>query len=66
MKEKRKKKYYNKRTNPEGNIHIWGLPYSEHSSFTELKSFIQHIKPKNIISTVGAKDIKEKLELLKQ
>jgi len=55
---------YTKRS--EGNIQIWGLPYSEHSSFTELKSFVQNVKPKNVISTVGSKDIKQTLNYLKQ
>lgn len=32
---------------------LYGLAYSEHSSFNELKCFIQHIKPKRIIATVN-------------
>ncbi|CAF0996744.1 unnamed protein product [Adineta steineri] len=45
------------------NITVYGFPYSEHSSFNELKFFIEYLKPKRIIPTVniGRANIRDKM-----
>lgn len=49
-----------------GSVSIYGIPYSEHSSFEELKNFIRVFKPKRVIPTVncGNKAEREEMKLL--
>ncbi|KAK4471418.1 hypothetical protein MN116_004847 [Schistosoma mekongi] len=39
------------------NVHIYGAPYSEHSSFLELKEFITRLRPAQVQPTVFGKSI---------
>ncbi|XP_053168035.1 DNA cross-link repair 1A protein [Hemicordylus capensis] len=48
-----------------GKITIYGIPYSEHSSFLEMKRFVQWLKPNKIIPTVNIGNWKARNEMEK-
>lgn len=38
----------------EGDVAVYGVPYSEHSSWTDLRACVAALKPKKIVPTVNA------------
>lgn len=47
-----------------GNLAIYEIEYSEHSSYNELKRFVQFINPNQVISTVPYSTKSEKTPLI--
>ena len=48
----------------EGRTRTYAIPYSEHSSYTELREFIKFLKPKKITPTVNAITPKDREKLV--
>ena len=47
------------------NITIYDLPYSEHSSYNELRRFVKFVRPKKVVPTVNIQDSKNMETLFK-
>eukprot|EP00184_Porphyridium_aerugineum_P006997 CAMPEP_0184696208 /NCGR_PEP_ID=MMETSP0313-20130426/3573_1 /TAXON_ID=2792 /ORGANISM="Porphyridium aerugineum, Strain SAG 1380-2" /LENGTH=462 /DNA_ID=CAMNT_0027154785 /DNA_START=306 /DNA_END=1694 /DNA_ORIENTATION=+ len=47
-----------------GQLKVYGVPYSEHSSFTDLTDWVSFLRPKRIEPTVGGKTEAEKLRMV--
>lgn len=47
-----------------GNLTVYSVPYSEHSSFTELVDCLATLKPKKIIPTVSVSKSQQQIEVL--
>jgi len=48
----------------DGKTRTYSIPYSEHSSYTELREFVKFLKPKKITPTVNAATRKERDKLV--
>jgi len=57
----------NEKRNKDGDV-IYSVPYSEHSSFCELITFLDHFKPSFVVPTVntGKDAVQEQLKVLKE
>ncbi|KAH9096108.1 hypothetical protein LEN26_017602 [Aphanomyces euteiches] len=61
-----KHKLSSMRSQSDGKLIIYGIPYSEHSSFEELCAFIKAFKPASIIPTVNCTKSQQQVDLLRQ
>ncbi|ETW01867.1 hypothetical protein, variant 3 [Aphanomyces invadans] len=62
----KKHKLSSMRTQRDGRLIIYGIPYSEHSSFEELCAFVTAFKPTKIIPTVNCSKAQKQVDLLRQ
>ncbi|RQM30211.1 hypothetical protein B5M09_000303, partial [Aphanomyces astaci] len=62
----KKHKLSSTRMQMDGKLIIYGIPYSEHSSFEELCAFVTAFKPTKIIPTVNCAKSQKQVDLLRQ